>query len=250
MLRLATDWQDYAEQMLAVCNAEADARVAERAMRSYVARPEFRPPTRFERRGERLGHGVWDLAYSEAPCDADIDSAVSRQRKLPRMPSMMNCTASAARMTPERRLMTLAPVTPEHAHEPGRRQHQHPADDQHQSDHGQEAGEQQRIAAHLAGGQQDGRERTRTGDERKCQRKHRNVLALLRLLPLRRGRAGAGRCARTPYPAEIRNNSVPPAIRNELSEIPMMSRNRAPTNANSTQMMSAISACLAGHCCL
>jgi tRNA (guanine-N7-)-methyltransferase len=28
-----------------------------------VERPAFRPPTRFERRGERLGHGVWDLAY-------------------------------------------------------------------------------------------------------------------------------------------------------------------------------------------
>jgi hypothetical protein len=36
---------------------------------TYVARPEFRPPTRFERRGARLGHGVWDLAYTkrEAP---------------------------------------------------------------------------------------------------------------------------------------------------------------------------------------
>ena len=33
---------------------------------TYVARPEFRPPTRFERRGERLGHGVWDLAYAKA----------------------------------------------------------------------------------------------------------------------------------------------------------------------------------------
>jgi hypothetical protein len=32
--------------------------------RTYVARPDFRPPTRFERRGARLGHGVWDLAYA------------------------------------------------------------------------------------------------------------------------------------------------------------------------------------------
>jgi hypothetical protein len=30
-----------------------------------MARPEFRPPTRFERRGARLGHGVWDLAYAK-----------------------------------------------------------------------------------------------------------------------------------------------------------------------------------------
>jgi len=64
VLRLATDWQDYAEQMLRVGNAckrleslSADA--------SYVERPDFRPATRFERRGTRLGHGVWDLAYSK-----------------------------------------------------------------------------------------------------------------------------------------------------------------------------------------
>jgi hypothetical protein len=35
------------------------------ADRTYVARPDFRPPTRFEKRGARLGHGVWDLAYTK-----------------------------------------------------------------------------------------------------------------------------------------------------------------------------------------
>jgi tRNA (guanine-N7-)-methyltransferase len=66
VLRLATDWQPYAEHMLMVCNAcprleslSPDA--------SYVPRPEFRPPTRFEKRGARLGHGVWDLAYAKRP---------------------------------------------------------------------------------------------------------------------------------------------------------------------------------------
>ena len=62
-LRLATDWQDYAEQMLAVCNASAALKTLS-ADATYVTRPAFRPATRFERRGERLGHGVWDLAYS------------------------------------------------------------------------------------------------------------------------------------------------------------------------------------------
>lgn len=62
VLRLATDWQDYAEQMLAVCNANPDLRSLSGDL-AYVARPDFRPATRFERRGERLGHGVWDLAY-------------------------------------------------------------------------------------------------------------------------------------------------------------------------------------------
>jgi tRNA (guanine-N7-)-methyltransferase len=62
-LRLATDWQSYAEQMLAVCNANPLLRSLSPDL-NYVPRPQFRPPTRFERRGERLGHGVWDLAYS------------------------------------------------------------------------------------------------------------------------------------------------------------------------------------------
>jgi tRNA (guanine-N7-)-methyltransferase len=64
VLRLATDWQEYAEQMLAVCNAEPKFESLS-ADGTYVARPEFRPTTRFERRGARLGHGVWDLAYAK-----------------------------------------------------------------------------------------------------------------------------------------------------------------------------------------
>jgi tRNA (guanine-N7-)-methyltransferase len=64
ILRLATDWQDYAEQMLAVCNANPKFKSLSPDL-SVVARPDFRPATRFERRGERLGHGVWDLAYTK-----------------------------------------------------------------------------------------------------------------------------------------------------------------------------------------
>ncbi len=65
ILRLATDWQDYAEQMLAVCNADPALKSLSPDF-TYVARPDFRPATRFERRGQRLGHGVWDLAYTKA----------------------------------------------------------------------------------------------------------------------------------------------------------------------------------------
>jgi tRNA (guanine-N7-)-methyltransferase len=64
VLRLATDWQAYAEQMLAVCNGNSELSSLS-PDGTYVARPEFRPPTRFERRGARLGHGVWDLAYTK-----------------------------------------------------------------------------------------------------------------------------------------------------------------------------------------
>jgi tRNA (guanine-N7-)-methyltransferase len=62
VLRLATDWEEYAEQMRAVCNA-CGGLVSQSPTGGFVERPDFRPPTRFERRGERLGHGVWDLAY-------------------------------------------------------------------------------------------------------------------------------------------------------------------------------------------
>jgi tRNA (guanine-N7-)-methyltransferase len=66
ILRLATDWQAYAEQMLAVCNG--CRRLASLSPDgTYAERPAFRAPTRFERRGERLGHGVWDLAYRRIP---------------------------------------------------------------------------------------------------------------------------------------------------------------------------------------
>jgi tRNA (guanine-N7-)-methyltransferase len=63
VLRLATDWQAYAEQMLEVCTG-CERLKSLSADAGYVERPAFRPATRFERRGERLGHGVWDLAYT------------------------------------------------------------------------------------------------------------------------------------------------------------------------------------------
>ena len=76
VLRLATDWQAYAEQMLTVCNA--DPHLASLSPDgTYVARPQFRPPTRFERRGERLGHGVWDLAYAKLESGAASEEAAA-----------------------------------------------------------------------------------------------------------------------------------------------------------------------------
>jgi tRNA (guanine-N7-)-methyltransferase len=61
-LRLATDWQPYAEQMRDVLDARAAlSNCAGQA--GYADRPSIRPLTRFERRGQRLGHGVWDLEY-------------------------------------------------------------------------------------------------------------------------------------------------------------------------------------------
>ena len=59
-LHCATDWQEYAEQMLAVLGAEpALVNTAD----GYAERPAYRPVTKFENRGLRLGHGVWDLVF-------------------------------------------------------------------------------------------------------------------------------------------------------------------------------------------
>jgi tRNA (guanine-N7-)-methyltransferase len=61
-LRLATDWQPYALEMLATLNAsERLANLAPDA--GFLPRPADRQPTRFEQRGTRLGHEVWDLAF-------------------------------------------------------------------------------------------------------------------------------------------------------------------------------------------
>lgn len=61
-LYLATDWRDYAQQMLAVLDA-TDGLVNCHGTGRYAPRFARRPPTRFEQRGQRLGHPVWDLAY-------------------------------------------------------------------------------------------------------------------------------------------------------------------------------------------
>jgi tRNA (guanine-N7-)-methyltransferase len=62
LLHLATDWQDYAEQMWDVLDAQP--RLANEAgPRGYFDRPAWRPQTHFEARGLKLGHGVWDLLY-------------------------------------------------------------------------------------------------------------------------------------------------------------------------------------------
>ncbi len=62
VLRMATDWQPYAEHMLATASACPWLR-NESPTGDFVARPGSRPVTRFERRGQRLGHSVWDLAF-------------------------------------------------------------------------------------------------------------------------------------------------------------------------------------------
>lgn len=59
-LHLATDWENYAEQMLEVLSRST---ALKNQHAEYAPRNERRPVTKFERRGQRLGHGVWDLHF-------------------------------------------------------------------------------------------------------------------------------------------------------------------------------------------
>ena len=61
-LRLATDWEPYAAEMLVTLSGETRLHNVS-AEGSFIPRPAERSPTRFERRGERLGHQVWDLEF-------------------------------------------------------------------------------------------------------------------------------------------------------------------------------------------
>ncbi|MCH8551768.1 MAG: tRNA (guanosine(46)-N7)-methyltransferase TrmB [Natronospirillum sp.] len=62
-IHLATDWENYAEHMLEVLSAAPDFTNTATSGGYLSGRPDFRPETRFEQRGQRLGHGVWDLIF-------------------------------------------------------------------------------------------------------------------------------------------------------------------------------------------
>ena len=62
VFHMATDWEDYAKHMLEVMSS-IDGYKNQSESHDYVPRPETRPLTKFEQRGHRLGHGVWDLMF-------------------------------------------------------------------------------------------------------------------------------------------------------------------------------------------
>lgn len=63
-IHCATDWEHYAGQMLEVLSAEPEL---QNTCADYAPRPDYRPLTKFENRGLRLGHGVWDLIFTRRP---------------------------------------------------------------------------------------------------------------------------------------------------------------------------------------
>ncbi len=60
-LHCATDWEPYAQQMLQVLSAEPALR---NSADGFAPKPDYRPLTKFENRGLKLGHGVWDVVFS------------------------------------------------------------------------------------------------------------------------------------------------------------------------------------------
>jgi len=61
---MATDWEDYAKHMMRVMSSAKDYRNTS-GDENYTPRPDYRPLTKFEQRGHRLGHGVWDLLFEK-----------------------------------------------------------------------------------------------------------------------------------------------------------------------------------------
>jgi tRNA (guanine-N7-)-methyltransferase len=59
-LHVATDWEEYAQQILEVLSAEPSL---VNTVADYAPRPDYRPLTKFEQRGLKLGHGVWDIVF-------------------------------------------------------------------------------------------------------------------------------------------------------------------------------------------
>lgn len=64
LFHMATDWEHYAQHMMHVMN-EAEGFENTAGKDQYLPRPEYRPLTKFEQRGQRLGHGVWDLIFKK-----------------------------------------------------------------------------------------------------------------------------------------------------------------------------------------
>jgi tRNA (guanine-N7-)-methyltransferase len=64
-IHAATDWQNYAEQILEVLSAEPRLKNTTTNLDGYAAKPDYRPLTKFENRGLKLGHGVWDVVFKK-----------------------------------------------------------------------------------------------------------------------------------------------------------------------------------------
>jgi tRNA (guanine-N7-)-methyltransferase len=65
VLHVATDWENYAEHVMEVLQENADLENQSSADDGFSTKPDYRPETKYERRGLNLGHGVWDLLFEK-----------------------------------------------------------------------------------------------------------------------------------------------------------------------------------------
>lgn len=65
-IHAATDWQNYAEQILEVMSGESLLKNTTANADGYADKPDYRPLTKFENRGIKLGHGVWDVVFTKS----------------------------------------------------------------------------------------------------------------------------------------------------------------------------------------
>ena len=68
-LHVATDWEEYAQEMLQTLRTEP---LLANAHAQFAPRPAYRPLTKFERRGMKLGHGVWDLVFEHGASEPSM----------------------------------------------------------------------------------------------------------------------------------------------------------------------------------
>lgn len=66
IVHVATDWQNYAEHVLEVLTQNSDLKNLSEETDGYSPKPDYRPETKYERRGLKLGHGVWDILFQKA----------------------------------------------------------------------------------------------------------------------------------------------------------------------------------------
>lgn len=64
-IHVATDWENYAEHILEVLSQNTALRNTSSDSSGYAPKPDYRPDTKYEKRGIRLGHGVWDLVFEK-----------------------------------------------------------------------------------------------------------------------------------------------------------------------------------------
>src|SRR5882762_9918920 len=200
----------------------------------------------FARRRDLNGEvRAWDTAYgtsptaSEPPKDPVPADHVDELRKLPRIPSMMNWTARAASTTPDNLLITLAPVTPSTFINRGAASISPqqmtittvttPRNPTNNTGLPQTSPAVSRIVARAPGPAMKGNASGKTEISWRLSDSSRSDVV---------ERVPEG-CANT-ISSEIKKSKVPPAIRKELSAIPMTSRNFAPAIANTKQIPRAM----------